>query len=77
MLSQYPYLIITNQLGLNGVAIHDLSQNLSPDGESPHSTNVPINELELVDFPRNLDGVISNLSIIFPTEREVEECIKL
>ena len=77
MPSKYPYLICPNKLRLNVVAMYDLPQNLSPNGEYPHSINVPINDLELFGLPLNIDGVISNFPIIFPTECGVEECTKL
>ena len=77
MPSQDPSLIFPNQLRFNGVTVHDLPCNLSPYRESPHSINIPINDLELVNFPLNLDGIISNLLIRFTTERKVEEYTEL
>ena len=64
-------MLCTNQLRLDFVVMHDFPLFLSPYGESTHSINVPINDLELVNLPLNLDGVISNFLIIFPTQREV------
>ena len=77
MPSKEPSLVCSNQLILNAVSIHDFLHHLSLDGESPHSINVLLTDLELVGFPLKLDGVISNLPIRLPTKCDVEECTKL
>ena len=38
---------------------------------------MPINDLEVVELFLDLDVVISNFPIRFPTESEVEECFEL
>ena len=77
MPSQEPYLICHNQLMLNDVALNDFPRYVSPDGESLHSINLPINDLESVYLQLNLEVVISHLPIRFPTKREVEKYIEL
>jgi hypothetical protein len=77
MPNQEPSLLCPNQLRWHGVTVDDCPRHLTGVSTSTHSIIIPITTDASVDLPLELEGVISFLSIRYPTNRELRECEEL
>ena len=77
MPNQEPSLLCPNQLRWHGVTVDDCPRHLTGVSTSTHSIIIPITTDASVDLPLELEGVISFLSIRYPTNRELKECEEL